>query len=410
MVRDKMLRISPHIWALGRQEFTMNFPDDLEKLKLKIENILDPIASAVEKGTKAEKDFLFTASRTDAGRSLPPYYLLYFLFVDLLGYKNLGQFEKVAWSVPIDYKGTAYLLEHRKLGMGLFASDKENQESDCREIVKKIAKAVKAAKPYFEWVANEAAKRSDLNVLNHSLRLHDRYTYFIDEYKKKIQEANSRKDEVIRTQYSENSWGVEIPYHGLKRESEWLAISAIDAFFSFTEHVFIHSAILKGVILTGEDVANLADNEWASKFKACLDIQDQEIKTHYDHLVSIKRQIRNYIAHGAFGKNGEAFQIHSGAGAVPLLMPHQKGGSRFSMQSGIEFNEEEAIKAVEGFMEFYWASNIFPEVIYIQSSMPSILPYASDSTYDRAMSSIQEMEGFVEYLTRMHDDAANMDW
>ena len=58
----------------------MNFPDDIEKLQQKVEKILDPIASAVENGTKAEKDFLFTASRTDAGRSLPPYYLIYFLF------------------------------------------------------------------------------------------------------------------------------------------------------------------------------------------------------------------------------------------------------------------------------------------------------------------------------------------
>jgi len=329
---------------------------------------------------------------------------------DLLGYKNLGQFEKISWSVPIDYNGTAYLLEHRKSGMGLFASNKKCQELDCREIVKKITKAVKAARPYFEWVANEAAKRSDLNVLNHSLRLHDRYSYFFDEYKKKIQEANARKDERIRTQHSSNSWSVQMPYFGLKRESEWLAISVIDAFFSFTEHVLIHAAILRGKVLTGEEVANLADNEWALKFKACFDIQDQEIKSHYDKLLSIRRQIRNYIAHGAFGKNGEAFQIHSGAGAVPLLIPHQKGSSRFSMQGGIEFNEEEAIKVVKGFMEFYWDSNMFPEVIYIQSSMPTILHYASDSTYARAMSSIEDMERFVEYLTRLQEQSANMDW
>jgi hypothetical protein len=396
--------------TVRHKEGTMNFPDDIETLRRRVEKILDPIASAVEKQTKADKNFLFTASRTDAGRSLPPYYQVYFLFVDLLGYKNLGQFEKVSWSVPIDYNGTAYLLEHRKLGMGLFASDKENQEAECQEIVKRITKAVRVAHSYFEWVANEAAKRSDLNVLNHSLRLHDRYMFFIDEYKEKIKEANTRKDERIRTEYSSTSWSIEIPYYGLKKESEWLAISAIDAFYSFTEHVFIHAAILKGMLLTGEDVANLADKDWASKFKSCLDIQDQDVKNHYDQLVSIKRQIRNYVAHGAFGKNGEAFQIHTGAGAVPLLMPHQKGSSRFSMQSGIEFNEEEAIKAVEEFMSFYWESKMFPEVIYMQSSLPTVLPYASDSTYARAMASVEDMESFVEYLSRMHDDAANMDW
>jgi hypothetical protein len=388
----------------------MKLQDEIDELKEKIESILYPICSAVDNGTKAEKNFLFTAVRTDAGRSLPPYYLVYFLFVDLLGYKNLGQFEKVSWSVPIDYNGTAYLLEHRKLGMGLFAADKESQEADCKEVVKKIDKAVKVARPYFEWVANEAAKRADLNVLNHSLRLHERYLFLTNQYKEKIQEAISRKEERIRTEYSSNSWGIEISYSRLKNEAEWLAISAIDAFYSFTEHVFIHAAILKGLLVTGEDVANLADKDWGSKFKSCLDVADTDVKKHYDQLVPIKRQIRNYVAHGAFGKNGEAFQIHSGAGAVPLLMPHQKGDSRFSMQGGIAFNEEEAIQAIEAFMDFYWESKTFPEIIYIQSTLPAILPYASDSTYAKAMNSIEDMESFIDYLTGAHDNAANMDW
>ncbi|ACX94966.1 hypothetical protein [Halothiobacillus neapolitanus] len=388
----------------------MNLPNDIDSLRERVQKILDPIVSAVDKGTKAEKDFLFTASRTDAGRGLPSYYLVYFLFVDLLGYKNLGQFEKVAWSVPIDYNGTAYLLEHRKMGMGLFAADKEKQEGECQEIVKKIKKAAKAAQPYFEWIANEAAKQSKLNVLNHSLRLHDRYSFLESEHKKKLEEAISRKDERIKTQHSENSWSVRMPYYELKRESEWLALSAIDAFYSFTEHVFIHAAILKGHLLTGEDVANLADKDWASKFKACLDVQENSVKPHYDKLVAIKRQIRNYMAHGAFGKNGEAFQIHSGAGAVPLLMPHQKGSSRFSMQSGTEFQEEEAISAIEEFMRFYWESNDFPEVMYIKSTLPSILTYASDATYKNAMASTEDMESFVDYLIGVHDRAGDMDW
>lgn len=388
----------------------MNIPDDIDDLRKRIRKILDPISSAVEKGTKAEKNYLFTADRTDAGRSLPPYYLIYFLFVDLLGYKNLGQFEKVAWSVPIDYNGTAFLLEHRKMGMGLFASDKKNQEADCQEIAKKIKKAVKAAQPYFEWVANEAAKQSKLNVLNHSLRLHDRYNFLLFEHKKKLDEAITSKDERVRTQHSVNSWGVQMPYFELKMESEWLALSAIEAFYSFTEHVFIHAAILQGHLLTGEDVANLADKDWASKFKACLDVQNNAVKLHYDRLVAIKRQIRNYMAHGAFGKNGEAFQIHSGAGAVPLLMPHQKGSSRFSMQSGTEFQEEEAISAIEEFMQFYWEPNDYPEVMYIKSTLPSILTYASDSTYRNAMTSIDDMESFVDYLIGVHDRAGNMDW
>jgi hypothetical protein len=46
--------------------------------------------------TDAPVNFLFSAGRSNAGRDLPPYYLVYFLMVDLLGFENLGKFEKVS--------------------------------------------------------------------------------------------------------------------------------------------------------------------------------------------------------------------------------------------------------------------------------------------------------------------------
>lgn len=39
--------------------------------------------------TKAPKDFLFGAEKTVSSGDLPPYYLVYFLLADLLGFKNL---------------------------------------------------------------------------------------------------------------------------------------------------------------------------------------------------------------------------------------------------------------------------------------------------------------------------------
>lgn len=387
----------------------MIFPNDIDILKEKIQQILNPIDCTVKKRTKADKDFLFKAVRADAGKNLPPYYLIYFLFVDLLGFKNLGRFEKVAWSIPIDYNGAAYLLEHRKLGMGLFIADKENQENECQETVKKINNAVKAAKPYFDWVANEAAKQSNLNVLNLSLRLYSRYIFFLEEYKKKTQEDVSHKD-AEETLDIGRFLSIYAESKELKKETEWLALSVIDAFYSFTEHIFIHAAIIKGSLLTGEDVGRLAQDDSVTKFKTCLDVQDKLVRPHYDKLALIKKQIRNYMAHGAFGKNGEAFQIHSKVGAVPLLMTNQKSGSRFSIQPDTEFEEKEAIKAIEDFIHFYWDSDDFLEIIYIRSALPSILTFTNDSTYEDALKSLNNMESLIEHLNTVSDNSANMDW
>jgi hypothetical protein len=400
---------------------TGELSDEFADLREKVIYALGYIEPAGKPRSDNEPKALMLSSTTRGSKSLPSHYLVYFLLVDLLRFPNMGAWEKSAWTVPIRYQSRLYAIEHQKMGLRICAPSEdpgarfsgqpsEQQQEDSEQIARKVRSAVKVAKPYFEWLANEAAKHSALNVLNHSLHLHERYLFLVDLYKEKLKEADSRKDEQIRTQYSANSWGVTFPYHRLKNEADWLALSSIDAFYSFTEHVFIHAAVVKGVLVTGEDVANLSDSDWGSKFKACLNVTDPEVKKHYDRLVSIKQQIRNYMAHGAFGKSGEAFQFHSGAGAVPLLINHQKGNTRFSMQIGVTFDNEEAIQAISDFMDYYWQSNRFPEVIYIQSTLPSILPFASDSTYAKAMESIEDMENLVGYLARAQDDAANMDW
>jgi hypothetical protein len=66
---------------------------------------------------------------------LPPYYLVYFLLVDLLEFTNLGQFEKVAWSVPVDLDGVEYHYRISKTRPGVFAREGEEEERQASRIV-----------------------------------------------------------------------------------------------------------------------------------------------------------------------------------------------------------------------------------------------------------------------------------
>jgi hypothetical protein len=140
-------------------------PKKFEELKGKVLHALQPIKAA-DANTRADKHFLFNAQRTNAGRSLPPYQLVYFLLHDLLKFRDLGRFEKVAWSIPIEFNGKAFLIEHRKFGVGVFAGNLDQDEYDTQQIVKRIQKATKIATPYFEWLANQAVSESKLNVKN----------------------------------------------------------------------------------------------------------------------------------------------------------------------------------------------------------------------------------------------------
>ena len=117
------------------------------------------------------------------------------------------------------------------------------------------------------------------------------------------------------------------------------------------------------------------------------------------------------MAHGAFGKRGEAFKFHSGAGAVPVLFPHQHGKPRFALIGAIGFNEATAIEVINKFIQCLWSGNREPAKHYIQEcGFPSILPMANDGTYSKAMQSMEDMQKLTERLGYRFDQAANMDW
>jgi hypothetical protein len=305
-------------------------------------------------------NYPYGGERTNAGRSLPPYYLVYFLLVDLLGFRNLGQFEKVAWSVPINFEGEIYFTDHRKLGLGVFVDDAAAHEPQAEQIAKLIRKGVKTAAPFFVWLADRAVEGSKLNVTRRSDLLFERFEYLLGLYKRTVAEAAERADERhVETQETSGGGTVTTVHHPaleLRQNASWLALAAIEAFFSWTEHVFIHIAILSGKIMTGMEVAALAESDWETKFKRALDVQEPKTKSFFDKLLLIRRQLRNFMAHGAFGKEGRAFRFHSGAGAVPVRLAHQTGNPRFALSGERAFSEPEALDTIEGFVRHLWAS------------------------------------------------------
>lgn len=360
------------------------------------------------------------ARRTKAGGDLPHYYLVYFLLVELLRFPNLGKFEKIAWSVPIDFEGTTYLVEHRKFGVGIFCENPDAHEDQAKRIVSLISSGVKVADSFFRSLADDAVRQSHINVKNNSSLVFQRYEHLRDKFRETWAEGLAREGEVVTLtadQVSGTSNPIKLAEHKfpsfkLMREARWIGIAAVDAFFAWTEHVFIHLAVIQGRVTTGDEVAGLIGAEWQEKYKQALDITDKDSKRFYDLLGAFRRQIRNYMAHGAFGKQGEAFSFHSGAGAVPVMLDEVRGTIRFSLLSGeTEFEEQIALSTIEEFIAYLWSGPRQPARTYIQDAdLPLILTFASDGTYKAAMQSVEDMERFAHGLTMQFDNAANMDW
>lgn len=388
---------------------------------------LDALAELKPAGapqSEAEGRGLILSSRTNGGRNLPAYYLVYFLLIDLLGFPSLGKWERSAWTVPVRYRGRLYGIEHRKMGLGIFAPNldpearmsgtpSEQAEEDAVAICTLVKKAIAIVEPYFLWRAEQAVSTPTLNVVNKCDSLFDRYEYFRDRFRCQKEEAEKRKAErIVEKRTLADGTVVTIgsfSSFALRQEAQWNAQAAIEAFFSWTEHVFIHLAILQGKLSLGTEVARLAESDWKAKFKVALDVTQLQTKTHYDALLDLRAQVRNFVAHGAFGKRGEAFSFHTGAGAVPVILTTNQR-HKFSLTGRLAFDEELAIADIEAFVLHLWSGSLAPARLYVNSNLPSILTYAVDGTYARAMRSDAEMQQFVEHLSGAFDRAADMDW
>jgi hypothetical protein len=337
------------------------------------------------------------------------------LLVELLRFRAHGHHEKVAWSVPVAFKGKAFAIEHRKMGLGVFACNVPADEPEAREIVELIKRAVRSAEPFFEWLAAEAVRRSEVNVVNKSADLYARFIHHMKLYRRAVKTAelrkNEKKIEIYETPGGGSATSIHRPYYRLKQQAQWLALSCIEAFFGWTEHVFIHLALITGRIRTATEVATLADANWADKFKAALDLKHPDTLRLYNELVEIRRQLRNAIAHGAFGKQGEAFSFHSSAGAVPVLLPHRVKHRKFSLGHGLSFQDTAAIALVEEFVAHLWSGTRAPARLYIQEShLPTIMTLVANGTYRNAMASTREMADFIDYWSGEQDRATDMDW
>lgn len=359
--------------------------------------------------TEARKDFLLSSHRAVSAAELPPPHLIYFLLVELLGFRDLGRFEKLAWSIPIDLDGKAFLIEHQKFGVGVFTQDEEDMHS-AKRIALLIKKGVRCAKPFFKWKADQAVSASQFNVVNNGRVLLERYQFLKKLFDDAFAEAERRKDERIEHKFG-SATSYERPYYRLIQEARWLAMAAIDAFYSWTEHIFIHIAILNSAITSGDAFAAASGAEWNVKFKRALDIADPTTKRHFDRLVEIRRQLRNFVAHGALGKDGETLYFHSSAGAVPVLLDVTANGTKFSLNEELEFDTAHAFDATEAFIAFLSSSKHRPVWLYIQEwGLPLIITKAQDGSYQKAIVSPEAMEAYARHLSGQIERSWNMDW
>lgn len=387
-------------------------PRDFEKVRVAARLALGEIVPAEIPLSKPDLKGLMFSCETEGGRELPPYYLVYFLLVELLGFPNLGERKNAAWVIPVRFRGRLYGIECRDSGPGIFASSPdpdagmdtppdEEVQRDSLKIAALIGQTLSAADPWLIWRAGEAASGSDLNVANNSDWLFARYEFFRDRFRALREEAEERKGERVITKGAVKDGtpytSVMVPSLKIEREAEWVAQAAMEAFFSWTDHVFIHLSVLQGRLRSGHDVARLAEADWKAKMETALDMSDPETEKYRVLLSSLHAQVRRVAARGGFGREGEALWFHSGAGPAPLHLTGDQSHP-LSLAGDAALDPEEAILAIEDFIEHLWSGPREAMQKYVLSGLPAFLLLAADGTYEKAIRSEDHMARLVGHL------------
>lgn len=411
----------------------------LEALRREVWKAIAPL-KILEATTETSSDVECAEIAEDLDLELPDHYLIYLLLVNFLGFEDWGPHEKVAWTIPIDFEGRQFLIILRKFGLKIETGPDGNWGSSISNIRHLLRRGVAVGKPFFEKLASDAIRGSDLNVANKSAELWERYRFLREQHETTNLEAIQRKDEMIRVvapdepidgefifsifatslEVSESRRNESGEYHGasyyrpsprLQMRASWLAHSAVEAFFGWSEHLFIHFSILRGQTTTGTQVSKMAlEKDWAKKYGNALNLRDSETRTFFKKLKIVRQKIRNVMAHGAVGHDGGAFEFHSDAGAIPIRLPSDPDS--FQLGEDLTFDVEETFELFGQFYQFLKSTSQYEARFYyaMESGLPTILRYAADGVYSDAIKTKESMEEFVDVLSRQSDDVANMDW
>ena len=341
------------------------------------------------------------------------YYLIFLMLVDLLEYEYFGPYEKIAYGIPIEFDGLSYSINYQKFGMRIECSE----GGDGANFYKIIRKGIKAAKPYFLWRAEQASTSSNLNLESKCPILWSKYQYLKEQSKQLLDKFEKDKDKPkVEKGYNDDGSlrysSVSFPAYQFLEQGRWIHEAAVDAFFAWCEHALVHIAILMGHLKTGKEIASLLKGEFAPKCKLVLDLSSPDDKTAYDDILLLRNELRNFVAHGSFGKDGAAFTFHTATGAIPLKILDNKSRSDFSFSFGGAASRDWEMDylRIDNFLKQLWENGKSPAKQYLETGFPCILTYAAKGTYKKAMASEAKMQNFLEHLGRCIDNAANMDF
>lgn len=401
-----------------------------EKKIKKIQELFDLFLKDFEEDTEPHVIFMPTGEHTKMVQEfrieLPPKvdiyspFIVFIIFVYLKKFKFYGKEEKVAWTIPIKYKGIPFILTHRKFGFRIISNiESEEIKALGAEAMTNIHKAIPYAETLFEPFVTEQVNKGKITLDNQYYAIKSRYTFF---RKKAIQEFRKAKA------YKEKKAGGAVEIDSFLSKAISLhntsikymmagnnyATAMLDSFYCLIEHVFVLLLpFVPHIRITEINLENFIRENWKEKLKIIIPLTgDKEALQIFERLYKIKEELRNPLTHGYFLKDGDSFYVHTpNLGAIPMNLTNRNNHLHYGFYSIQNIDFEKICKCFDDFLKFLKKSkNTKFGILYIEKGLSIAFDEESSKVYQAAMTSVKNFEQFIFHDLMQQDNATNMDW
>lgn len=343
----------------------------------------------------------------------PAPYIVFIIFVHLKKYEFGGRWEKVAWEIPIKYKGISMMLAHKKFGFSIRTySDTIEDGKLAQEAIYKINKSIPTAEKLVEPLIKSQVNAGAITLDNDYTFLRSRYEYFREKSIEHLHiELNGGEDSNIDMEEILNSGEMKLDFRILKGKAASYIAAMADAYFSLLEHILVLLLPFTKETLCFTTLSKFIGSNWGEKYKILFDIKDREIKKHFDTLRDIKEIYRNPLAHGNFRKEGHSLYVHfPNVGAIPMKLTQSNSIKHFSFYNLKEVELNYICESFDLFDSFLEKRGAKYGMIYIKNGLSVLYDEETVKSYKNAMNSESSFIEFVNELEQRFENQRNMDW
>jgi hypothetical protein len=325
-------------------------------------------------------------------------------------FPHAGRDEKIAWSIPVLFRGVPFVLTYLKFGLRIYPLSPAGNPDVTPELLGRLKRIVHIVDKLVQPFADEQVTQGNVTFANrHSLFRH-MYTFLREKAEAAYTAPPPPSEPILRD-------GQVVGWHSRPMQPEWegffFAAPTLDAYFSLLEHTLVLLLPFTEFQIGRDNIVHFITSSWAAKFKRVFDVAvNVEAQNIFHALNTLRRSLRNPLSHGGADEDAQhVLYFHfKGVGALPLSLSRHKHSIHFSIVPIPSKSFTQVCETLDSVDRFLRDGPLALAMRYVEAGLDVAFDAKTLQEYRTAMESEASMNEFIEATEWVVDQADNMDW